>query len=267
MNETPVTYMPGGEPSLHIGGPIGCVLVHGYTGAPQEMRWLGEYLAARNLTVLLVRLTGHGTVKEDMAPAVWRHWVGDALNAITLLRQNCAQVYIAGLSMGGLLSLYSGIHYPVDGVVSLAAPIYLENPRLRYLPVLKYFLRYIPKGDPAIEARETGRVGYRYDIVPSVIELMRLIKHVDANLPRLAVPLLLMHSREDKTAPPGCMPRIYERAGSVDKDMHWVESGGHVITEGEHREFVYETVWAFIREHAAGFREESPAPAQGAEFW
>ncbi|MBN1284673.1 MAG: alpha/beta fold hydrolase [Anaerolineae bacterium] len=281
VNQIPVTYMPGGGPALHIGGPVGAVLVHGYTGAPQEMRWLGDSLAARGLTVLRIRLTGHGTVKEDMAAALWQHWAGDVLDAITLLRQNCARVYIAGLSMGGLLSLYAGIHYPVDGVVSLAAPVYLEDPRLRYLPLLRPFVRYLPKGDAqahdsedrrvrAIQrARgelETGRAVYRYEVIPSVAELTKLMRHVEANLPRLAAPLLLMHARDDQTAPPGCMPHIYSRVSSKDKTMLWIESGGHVVTEGVHMEKVFAAVWEFIRERSAGFFEFDEAiqsPAAG----
>ena len=35
------------EPFYFPGGPVGCVLVHGFTGTPFEMRGLGEFLNAR----------------------------------------------------------------------------------------------------------------------------------------------------------------------------------------------------------------------------
>ena len=37
------------------------LLLHGYTGAPSEMRPLGDYLHALGYTVSCVRLPGHGT--------------------------------------------------------------------------------------------------------------------------------------------------------------------------------------------------------------
>ena len=49
--------IPGAEPFFYRGGPIGALLIHGFTGAPKEMRLLAEALAAEGLTVLGVRLT------------------------------------------------------------------------------------------------------------------------------------------------------------------------------------------------------------------
>ena len=48
----------GNEEFFFQGGKQGVVLVHGYTGAPGEMRLLGEYLHQQGLTVLGVRLAG-----------------------------------------------------------------------------------------------------------------------------------------------------------------------------------------------------------------
>ena len=36
------------QPFAFDRGPIGCVLLHGFTAAPKEMRPLGDYLAARD---------------------------------------------------------------------------------------------------------------------------------------------------------------------------------------------------------------------------
>ena len=37
--------LEGGEPFFMPGNQIGCLLIHGFTGAPKEMRWLGDHLA------------------------------------------------------------------------------------------------------------------------------------------------------------------------------------------------------------------------------
>jgi len=50
------------EPFFFLGdrSKLACLLIHGFTGAPKEMRWMGEYLNERGHTCLGVRLTGHG---------------------------------------------------------------------------------------------------------------------------------------------------------------------------------------------------------------
>jgi len=55
------------NPFFFEGGEVGCLLVHGFSGSPPEMQPMGDYLAGKGLTVLGVRLAGHGTSPEDMA--------------------------------------------------------------------------------------------------------------------------------------------------------------------------------------------------------
>ncbi len=65
---------PSDRAEVRVGGfalpgtrPLGCLLVHGFTGAPDEMRPLGEALAAAGFPVRAVRLPGHGTSVDDLA--------------------------------------------------------------------------------------------------------------------------------------------------------------------------------------------------------
>src|SRR3974377_2317290 len=76
---------PPAEPFFFPGGPTGCLLVHGFTGAPKEMRWLGEYLAGQGHTVLGVRLAAHATRPEDMHRASWQDWVASVEDGWNLL--------------------------------------------------------------------------------------------------------------------------------------------------------------------------------------
>lgn len=47
-------------------GSVGCLLTHGFSGSPFEMRELGEYLAEKGVSVLCKPLPGHGTTPHDM---------------------------------------------------------------------------------------------------------------------------------------------------------------------------------------------------------
>jgi hypothetical protein len=59
-----VTNHPSTEPFYFPGNEIGCLLIHGFTGTPKEMRWMGEYLARQGYSVLGVRLAGHATSRR-----------------------------------------------------------------------------------------------------------------------------------------------------------------------------------------------------------
>ena len=48
------------------GNETGCLLIHGFTSTPAELRELGELLHKVGYTVLGVRLSGHGTTVEDL---------------------------------------------------------------------------------------------------------------------------------------------------------------------------------------------------------
>ena len=103
-----VSVLPGAEPYAHDGGDIGVLLVHGYTSTPQSMRGWAEHFAGASYTVRLPRLPGHGTRWQDVNQTRWQDWYAEVDRAFGELRTRCAQVFVAGLSMGGLLSTKPG---------------------------------------------------------------------------------------------------------------------------------------------------------------
>ena len=56
------------------GGPVGCLLIHGFASSPPEMRPLGDFLHQRGITVSAPLLPGHGTVPEDLNRTLWQDW-------------------------------------------------------------------------------------------------------------------------------------------------------------------------------------------------
>jgi len=96
--------IPTAEPFFMPGGNTGCVLVHGFTGTPKEMRLMGEYLSEQGLTVLGIRLPGHATDLPDMIRVKWKDWLAAVEDGINILSNCCENIFVAGLSMGGILS-------------------------------------------------------------------------------------------------------------------------------------------------------------------
>jgi carboxylesterase len=101
---------------------VGCLLVHGFTGTPKEMRGMGEYLARQGYSVLGIRLTGHATQPDDMRRSRCADWTVSVEDGYQLLRGVADNIYLVGLSMGGVLSLLMSTRLDVKGVVAMSTP-------------------------------------------------------------------------------------------------------------------------------------------------
>ena len=239
--------MPGAEPFLLTGGARGVLLIHGFTGTPAEMRLLGEHLHEKGFTVLAVRLPGHGTEIQDMESTNWRHWYGAALDGLHLLTGLCNEINVVGLSMGGLLALKLAAEYPVARVAALSAPIFLTTRRLPLLPLYRAFRRFIPKKRRVYDIDPRYHVAYDSTPLASLSSLLDLIASVQADLPNVRCPALIIQSRREHTVRPESATFIQEHLGSQAKELFWLEKSGHVVTVDIEREKVFTKVADFLQ--------------------
>ena len=94
----------GCEPLSVAGGPIGVLVLHGFTGSPFSMRGIAEQMANAGFSVEMPLLPGHGTSLDDMIPTRFSDWLGAADAAYESLAARTEQVVVVGLSMGGTLT-------------------------------------------------------------------------------------------------------------------------------------------------------------------
>ncbi len=243
------TLMPGAEPFFWDGNEIGCLMVHGFTGTPKELRWMGEYLAGRGFTVLGVRLAGHGTSMEDMLQTGWHDWFGSVKDGYRELVSREKRVVVLGLSMGGALALHLAAHVPALGVVAMSTPIRLTSPYARFLPVIRYFVKYMPKGkgtwvDPSVEK---WHISYSHYPTESILELRRFLRHLRDDLPEVSVPVLLMQSRTDNLVSPENVEEVAGLlSGAPSVETFWVDASDHVITEDAAKDEVFRRAEEFV---------------------
>jgi len=237
------------NPFFFAGGSTGCLLVHGFSGSPPEMRPMGEYLAAQGLVALGVRLAGHGTSPEDMARTTWRDWMASAEEGLRELQGRCSRVFAAGLSMGGLLVLHLAAHYPLAGVMAMSTPAYIADRRFRFMPLVQPFVRWITPGmesdltDPEAENRFSA---YRRLPTRCVVSLGQLMRLVRRELPRIKIPVLVMQGRCDRSIPADSARIIFDGLGTADKELVWFENSGHCMTVDSERQAVWGRAYEFI---------------------
>src|SRR5271166_524372 len=105
-DEPPSRHSPGVDTNEFFlpGAGVSALLIHGLTGTPFEMRYLGERLAARGIRVRGVKLAGHAGTPEELGEAGYDNWYESVVNGLEELRQYGEPNVVVGLSMGAVLA-------------------------------------------------------------------------------------------------------------------------------------------------------------------
>lgn len=246
--------IPTTEPFFFPGGPTGCLLVHGFTGTPKEMRLLGEHLHQQGHTVLGIRLTGHATQIEDMMRMRKQDWLTDLEDGWHFLQGCTERVVPIGLSMGSVLSLIFSSRFPVAGVVALSTPYQMPDKLARRLGrLIVPFSKVVPKmGKEDVDwfnpEAQAEQISYAHHPTRQAWELVQLFRKMQAALPAVKVPALVIQSRQDiyfQDSPDA--ERLLNQLGSQDKNLIWVENADHVITRDGDTSKVFNPVAEFVQ--------------------
>ncbi|HZJ65694.1 MAG TPA: alpha/beta fold hydrolase [Kofleriaceae bacterium] len=250
--------MGAGDPFDLVGGDVGVVCIHGFTGSPYEMRYLGDALARTGATVRGLLLPGHGTTLDDLERTGWQDWASAVEREIDAMFKRCRTVAVVGQSLGGLLALHAAAHRPeLACAVTLAAPLWLGGMSGRIARwvtgPLAGRIRRIPKiGGSDVRDRRVRAENPGYRAVPTraLGQLLAFMRVVDDELPRVEPPVLVLHARRDHTAPVACAARIAERTRA--RRVRILERSFHLIAVDVERDLVAAEVTEFVTHSQGG---------------
>jgi carboxylesterase len=226
------TLIPGAEPWSAQGGSNGILVLHGFTGNPQSMRPLAEYLAAAGYTVELPLLPGHGTTLEDMIPTRWEDWSGAAEAHFQALAARSDHVAVVGLSMGGALACWLGERHPHLAGIAVVNPL-VHAPDAEFRAGIQALVDAGTETFDGIgsDIKKEGGVESAYAGTPlaAVLSLFEGADDVEAKLADIHCPTLVLSSREDHVVESVSGDVVVERAsGPVERI--WLEDSFHVAT-------------------------------------
>ena len=241
MKEAEEFYFPGNE--------IGVLVIHGFTGSTQSMRFLGERLAETGFTVFGPRLTGHGTDPEDMEASSYEDWMNDVQKGLEKLKQTCQSIFVCGLSMGGTLTLYLAENdQEIKGIMPINAAINLPEFIRNYELLSESNTRFVEGIGSDIKQEGVTELAYSKTPVKSMGDIIPLTKEVKDKLGQITAPALIFKSQEDHVVPPENSDIIYESISSQDKTLVELKESYHVATLDNDKEEIAQKCIAFIKE-------------------
>lgn len=261
----------------------GVLILHGFTGSPAEMRPLGLALHRSGYTVHGALQPRHGGLAAALRGARYAEWIDAAFDGLARL-DACERVFVAGLSMGGLVTLHlaalaGGFDPALDpvrrdrlkrlsGILVLSAPMRVNDWRIGIVRYARHFVRWhmptLRFDDPETRDRlRTQAGGDALDLddpatrrrlrqlaripLDAIDQLLRLNGLAVQGLHRITVPALFMQGRRDRTVTADSAERLRAGVGSMDASVVWFERSAHVLTTDAEKEDVCAAAVAFVR--------------------
>lgn len=241
---------PQAEPFFLRGSQDTALLfIHGFTASPSELyptACLIHDLCGCTLSAPL--LPGHGSSPRYLNQSNWEQWYAAVEKELGFLMQNHQQVFVAGLSMGALLSLHAACHIPgLKGAIAINTPIYNHSPILTAAsPLIRCIKPFYPKKDRLRirELEEEGR--FAYDVIPvkAFQSVTRLRNMVMQELDDVKLPVLLIQSLQDEAVHPRSVYYLQEKL--ADAELLELPDSDHIATMGNEREKVARAIAEFI---------------------
>jgi carboxylesterase len=262
-------------------------LIHGVTGTPAEMKYVGRRLWQQGFDVYLPSLPGHCSRFRDLLRSNEKTWLGHVETQLAFARKYYDSVFAAGLSAGALLALQASTRVPLEGVGVLSPTLFYDGwnvPRTQKL--LDFGIHWFPYGiknpalqgklreayNPFVRARRFlqrsvsrfGRtprsysaeaVGYPLFFLKTLADLDRLYTTVKGNLYRVTAPTLIMQACEDDFTSPKNAAFVYQQISSSDKRLVLLDDCYHVVTVDRQRDVVARELKDFIFSHLSGVRD------------
>jgi len=243
-----------------------CLLFHGLTGSPFEMKKYGQFLFQQGYDVFCYSFPGHGNRISEIQTATWNDWCEFAQSKYTLLRKNYQQFYVSGLCLGATMALYLAEHNnDVTGVMALSTTLFLDGFCLpwsaKLLPIgvhtiIKYYYTFPEDKSYGLKNEKTRKslaklmskadIGLDNYPLNCVYGLLKLSKHVRKNLKKVICPVLCIHSKYDNLASTKGAKIVINKVSSNIKKYVELNDSYHMILYDNEKEFVMNTVKDFL---------------------
>lgn len=227
---------------------VGIILCHAYTGTPLDVKRLAQRLHRQGYGVFCPVFAGHGTADvKDILAVSPEDWWQNVEEAIAFMKQEYPQLFIFGLSMGGLMAMKALTlgDAAIIGGGTFNSPVVHPSP----LSIVNRFVWYGKM--LATKRNELAQFEQERDtIVAQHKEQVQALEAFTAaylpQLPTVTVPVYVAQSAQDELIVADHVYDFLDLLESCKVDFHWFPENTHVITVNRDREEFEQSVEAYI---------------------
>ncbi|MBU1125022.1 MAG: alpha/beta fold hydrolase [Candidatus Omnitrophica bacterium] len=264
---------------FYQGGNKAVLLIHGITGTPTEMHYLGRALHKAGFTVLCNVLPRHCTTLQELKKVTWQEITEACVKDLERLTRDYTTVFTAGLSMGALMAIHLAHVFPekVKGIGALAPTFFYDGWAVPKKSILMPLLWHIPFIRNTMLIRESSPYGLKDEKLRKDIErfytaararefdkksllfgspffpMSCLYQHrlftkvVTKEMPGVKAPVIIFHAREDDMTSLKNARYVYTRIGSEKKELVILEDSYHMITIDKEKDKVAQEMATFFQ--------------------
>lgn len=179
----------------------GVLLTHGLTDSPYFMRYLAVFFQDQGFRVMAVMLPGHGTQPGDLLDVTWQEWLKAVAYGADRLDEEVDEIYLAGFSTGGALSVYQSLFDTRVRGIFLFSPALKISSRAALAGWHKLYSWLIPSAKWVDIKPDTDIYKYESLTKNAVTQTYRLIKKLNHRLQmqELNIPVFTAASADDMT--------------------------------------------------------------------
>ncbi len=226
-----MSIQPFAQPFHADGSDVGVLFCHGFTGSPKSMRPWADAVADAGYTVALPRLPGHGTTWHEMNVLRWQDWYECVDAEYAALAARCRLVFVAGLSMGGSLSLRLAEQHPeIAGLILVNPALGAVDPKARLAGALRHVMRGVAAVGNDVKLADVDEGAYETTPVAAVAQLWKLWADVRSSLDLVTCPMLVYRSKTDAVVPASSVDTIRRLVSSADYSEVTLLDSYHVAT-------------------------------------
>ncbi|MEO3721877.1 alpha/beta fold hydrolase [Lacticaseibacillus paracasei] len=238
------------QPFEYEGTDTGVVLLHAYTGSPNDMNFMGRALQRAGYGVYAPLFTGHGTIEPmDILtkgnPDIW--WA-EASAAVSHMTAKYDRVFVFGLSLGGIFAMKALEILPgvtAGGVFS--SPILPGKHHLvpGFLKYAQYMNRLagVPDESTQILAYLSGQLAAIDNFATGVAADLYLVNK----------PIFIGQAGADELVDGQLAYQLRDALINAPQvDFHWYDNAKHVITVNSAHHALQQDVIAFMQQENEG---------------
>ncbi|MFQ3544848.1 alpha/beta fold hydrolase [Halobacillus rhizosphaerae] len=235
------------QPFTFEEGERAVLLLHGFTGHSADVRMLGRFLQKHGYTSHAPIYRGHGKEPEALIDATPEDWWSDVREGLNHLREKGYQkIAVAGLSLGGVLSLKLGYSEPLKGLVTMCSPMFFDNEQQLtqgFEFKARQFKQLEGKDKETIDQEVQELLDESKDMFH---QLGEFINEVHDEVDQVYTPILVVQAEQDEMINTESANYIYNEVESDHKDIKWYKNSSHVITMDKEKEQLHEDILTFL---------------------